>query len=322
MKKKIFAIAAAAIAIAGGIYSAIVSADTINEYWDFEDGNLPNWTALYSNADMQIESERNGNKYIRLSYNGRNNRGRNYYDVKIANAAWLSGVLQVDYDLMYSDLSTGKDGDIQIKRRTGPGSSETTMVSRFGRTYNNLRWYEENGNDNRIKDLNDQLFTIEAEHWYSIKIIIDLDKCMHSLYIFDRDTQELLYYMEPEATIGSSNNINMITFSSGTDMCLDNVRVYNTDYESACIIGSPYLESATKNKFFMMGLNQDGRITALPAGETTWNLETPRENVSVDSETARVIVGSSPEPGPAVLSVSKETDEGTITAKYIINISK
>lgn len=309
-------------AIAVGIYSVIVSADTVNEYWDFENGKLPQWTALYSNADMAIESESDGNKYIRLSYNGKKNRGREYYDVKIADIPWIRGVMQIDYDLMYNDVNTIKNGDIQVKKRTGPGSDETQMVTRFGKTDNYFRWHNENDGSNRIKDINDQLLTIEEGHWYSIKIIIDLDNCKQSLYVFDRDTQELLYYMEPEGTIEGRNDINMITFSSETDMCLDNIHVYNTNYESAYIIGSPYLESATKNKYFIVGLNHDGSITALPAGETTWNLETPRESVSVDSETARVIVGSSPEPGPAVLCAKKDTEDGTITAKYIINISK
>lgn len=49
--------------------------------------------------------------------------------------------------------------------------------------------------------------------------------------MFDRDTKELLSYSEYSATISGNKNVNMITFSSGTDMCLDNVRIYNTSCE-------------------------------------------------------------------------------------------
>lgn len=43
----------------------------------------------------------------------------------------------------------------------------------------------------------------------------------------------------------------------------------------------------------------------MPEGETSWTLETPRAGVSVDSGTARIIVGSQPEPGPVILKAEK-----------------
>ena len=116
--------------------------------------------------------------------------------------------------------------------------------------------------------------------------------------------------------------MNMITFSSGTDMCLDNVRIYNTSCEKGYIYGSPYISSATKNKYYLLGQSSDGSFTAMPEGETSWTLETPRAGVSVDSGTARIIVGSQPEPGPVILKAEKTTKDGTISERYIVNVSK
>ena len=314
--------AAAAAAAAVCIYSAFAASSEINVSWDFEDGKNPNWQCLYSNAYITTETEESGNKYARISYNGKANRDRDYYDVKVADVSKNTGILQVDYDLMYSEVENEKNGDIHIKYRSGPGSQETTMVARVGKTRNYMRLHYEAGGSRRMEDLNGEYLTIEAGHWYSIKIILDLDERMQSIYIFDRDTKALLSYMEPEPTIGSENRINMITFSSGTDICLDNLKIYSTEYEALRIFGSPYVSSATKNKYYLFGADLDGNITALPAGAISWTLETQREGVSVDSATGRIIVGSKPKPGPVVLCASKETEDGTLTAKYIVNVSQ
>ena len=63
--------------IAIGIYTTMVSA--VNVSWDFEDGKLPSWTAIYDNANMSIESEDNGNKYLKLSTQCRKRREYNRY---------------------------------------------------------------------------------------------------------------------------------------------------------------------------------------------------------------------------------------------------
>ena len=316
MKKVKIGLVATVIAIAAiYIYSTFASA--VNVEYNFESGRLPYWTALYNNAEMTIEKEDNGNHYLRLSYNGAANRDREYYDVKVTDVT-AQGILQADYDIMYSQIDTEKDGDIQFKYRIGPGSSQTQMLARVGKNNNYFRVHNENGNFSAIKDLNGRTLQIEPGHWYSIKLIVDFDNCKQSVYVFDRDTQELLSYSEPASTIDNSKNMNMITFSSGTDMCLDNVKIYNTTYEKGYIYGSPYVSSATKNKYYLFGQNSDGSLTALPSGTVEWSLETPRAGVSVDSSTGRIIVGSQPEPGPVVLKAEKSG----ITARCIVNVSQ
>lgn len=301
------------------IYTTMVSA--VNVSWDFEDEDVSSWEPIYGNANMEIETEDNGNKYLRLSYNGNENRQRKYYDVKVTDV-YSEGIIQADYDVMYPNITTEKDGEIQFKYYKGPGSSETTMVSRLGKNMGYFRTHNEEGKLVAVKDIANKTLEIEEGHWYSVKLIVDLDNGKQSIIIFDRDSKELLSYCEYTSTINNETYMNMITFSSGTDMCLDNVRIYNSNAEKGYIYGSPYISSATKNKYFLLGQNGDGSFTALPTGDTTWSLETERTGISVDSPTARIIVGSQPESGPVILKAERSTNKGTIEEKYIVNVSQ
>ena len=321
-KTKIGITAAAIIAVAGVTYMCSTFASTVNVTHNFEYGNasLSYLTPLYNNANMTIVEENKENKYLRLSYNGNAGRGRKYYDVKVADVS-PGGILQVEYDVMYPEINTEKNGEVQIKYRTGPGTAETDMVTRVGKHNGYFRTQNIENKITAIKKLDGKTLTIETGHWYSIKIIVDED--WQSVYVFNRDTKELLAYSEPTLTIGGNTFINMVTFSSETDMCLDNIHIYNTSYERACIYGSPYVTSATKNTYYLFGADTDGNYTALPPGTTTWSLETPHSGVSVDSPTGRIIVDSKPEPGPVVLKAERETADGKIiTAKYVVNVSK
>ena len=321
MKKlRIGITAAAVIAISAaiGIYSNLASA--VNVSYDFEFGGIPDWTPLYNNADMTIETERSGNKYLRLSYNGKANRNRKYYDVKAADIS-SGNIVQVDYDIMYPEISTEKNGEVQIKYRTGPGTAETDMVTRVGKHNGYFRTQDKDNKMTALKKLNGTTLNIIKGHWYSVKITINED--WQSVYVFDRDTKELLSYSEPTLTIGGNISMNMVTFSSDTDMCLDNVRICSTPCESGRIYGNPYVTSSTKNTYYLFGADTDGNYTALPPGTTTWSLETPHSGVSVDSPTGRIIVDSQPEPGPVVLKAERETADGKIiTARYVVNVSK
>ena len=58
------------------IYIYTMTASAIYLSYNFESGVVPSWTPLYENAEKTIEEEENGNKYLKLSYNGEENRGR------------------------------------------------------------------------------------------------------------------------------------------------------------------------------------------------------------------------------------------------------
>lgn len=44
-------------------------------------------------------------------------------------------IIQAQYDVKYSEIETERNGEIQFKYRTGPGSSETNVVARLTQNY-------------------------------------------------------------------------------------------------------------------------------------------------------------------------------------------
>ena len=320
MKKVIAIIAATALAV-GSVWTYSVFGEDVNLSYDFENGNLPGWYALYGNADQTIEEEENGNKYLKISYNGEENRGRDYYDVKVKDI-YLSGIVQIDYDIMYTENETEKNGDMQVKHRTGPGKSETTFIARVGKNMKYFRLNEQNGMYGPVRDLNGEVLEIVPGHWYSMKFILDLKQDRQILYVFDRDSGEILSYGSWKNTITPDITPNMITFSSGTDMCLDNVRIYKTSCDSGRILGAPYLSSGTQTKYYYMGTTEYGDITAPKDIPVTWSLEMPISGVTVDSETGTVTVSDNPEPGPVVLMSEQAAEDEIITTRHLIYISK
>lgn len=300
-----------------------MTASAIYLSYNFESGVLPPWTPLYENAEKAIEEEENGNKYLKLSYNGEENRGRKYYDVKIIELYNKTiGRIQIDYDLMYTNVDTEKDGELQVKYRTGPGSTQTTMLSRFGKNYDNFRYQNSDGSWTIVKDIYGRVMTIEPYHWYSIKFITDLDYLTQTIYIFDRDTGELLAHTEPIDCVNYIEKINMVTFSSGTDMCLDNVSISDAEEESGFILGEPYISAGNKSMYYLFGKTADGKLTSFMPGETIWEIVTPREGVSINSETGRVTVDNRPDPGPVIIKATRRCYETIFEAQSVINISR
>lgn len=319
MKKMIIAAATLAVCMTG-IFAYTGRANDISMGFTFDNGILPDWEPLYNNADMSIEKEENENKYLKLSYNGNANRGREYFDVSL-DPIYPKGILQVDYDVMYpEDIELG--GSIQLKRMQGPGEDATDMVARVAVEYGYFRTQDKTGGLYSVVGVDGQKTAVEAGKWYSVKLIVDFEKAKQVLYIFDRDTEELLVYTEARDTVEGNTSINRITFSGRGEMCIDNVRIYNTRCEKLNIYGPPYAEKAQKNSYYLFGETSGGDLTAPPMGDVTWSLEYERENISVDSDTRRLITGSSPEPGPAVLRADVEGEEGTMTARYIVNVSR
>lgn len=320
--KKLIVIISAAVLVAGSIWTYSAFGEAVNISYDFENGSYSGWEALYGNANKSIETETDGNKFLRLSYNGKANRGREYYDVKVQDMYDPNGMLQIDYDVMYPENETGKNGEMQVKYRTGPGSSESTFVARVGKNMKYFRLNNSDGGYDAVKNIEGETLEIEPGNWYSVRFILDLDNNKQILYILDRDKHELLSYGTWSNTITADTTPNMVTFSSGTDMCLDNVKIYNTSSDGGCIFGEPYLSSSSEKQYFMLGLTEYGNETVLMNFPVVWSLDTQLNGVSIDSSTGKVTVGDNPEPGPIIIKAEQITDEKTISTKQIVYVAK
>lgn len=321
MELKKLIICSAAIAV----YVFSIHASAVDVFYDFEDTDTSSWTALYNNATLTVESEDSGNHYLRLSYNGQAHRDREYYDVKAADVSLpVDDLLQVNYDIRYDEVTTAeRNSDIQIKNRTGPGSSETQIVSRLSKTRDGLVVKAENGGFERIKAVNGSSFVVEPEKWYTIKMIVDTDKGLQSIYIFDRDTEELLAKKENFSVETASVSANMVTFTSKTDMCVDNVEIYNTQYTKPFINGDLYVKAGTDSQYALWQENTHNDIISLTDdSKIIWSLDKPVNDVSIDSISGMLSVGESAEPGIAVIKAEYESDSVNVTVKYAVIIEK
>lgn len=53
--------------------------------------------------------------------------------------------------------------------------------------------HNESGTLVAIKDLNNKTLEIEEGHWYSVKVVVDLDNGKQAVLMFDRDTKEVAF---------------------------------------------------------------------------------------------------------------------------------
>lgn len=315
LKKKIIAAVLTAVVGAAGVFSYTGYADDVNINFDFNDEYPPyGWESLYKNVQTNTK-----NRYLYMKYTGVSTNNRKYFDY-IYELDSPSGVLQINYDVMYpEEVEIG--GEMQLKYRSGPGEYDTQIVARVGVEYGYFRTQGKTGGLYSVTDLNGDRAVAEAGHWYSVKLTVDLENKKQTLYIFDRSNNELLVYTEASETVGENSRVNMISFSGSSVMAVDNLEIYNVKCQSMYIEGPLYAESAQKNTYYLFGKTADGKITAPPTGEATWSLENERDGVSVDQR-RRLITGSSPEPGPAVIKADVETEAGTMTARQIVNVSQ
>lgn len=288
-------------------------------YYDFEDKSFK-WNSLYGDVAYEFISEETGNTYMKLSYNG---GYRSYYDVAVAGTSFSNySKLQISYDVMYEEFTSDRNGEIQIKERHGPGSTETTLVARVAQLNGYLQVQGGDGvGFQRIRDLNGQYYQMETNHWYTIKIIVDMGQHIQSIYVFDRDTQSLVAIHQEISTISDISHINMVSFTSSSSICLDNVGVSEYSCEDCYIYGSPFLKKGNKTRYYFLGKGMDDTATALPYGDTIWSIVNPRSGVSINSSSGNLNTSTAAEPGIVIIKALRTIGDETFEARYSVDIT-
>ena len=289
-----------------------------NSFYDFEDKSFK-WSPLYGNSNYEFITEDN-NTYLKLSYNGEANRDREYFDVQFGRFDSSDKNIQIDYDIMYSDFTDDRNGEIQLKNRTGPGTNESTILARVAQIGGYLQVQGSSEGFKRIKSLNGEYLSLETNHWYRISVTVDIENSIQNVYVFDRDTESLLGLYQDMTTTNEMDYINMVTFSSGTSMCLDNVKIMEQTCENTYIYGSPYAKRDNKQRYYFIGKNIMNNNTSLPYGTTVWSIENPRNGVSINSVSGNLNVSSTAEPGTVIIKATRTVGDMTYESKYPVNI--
>lgn len=312
-----FAIMAVILCLLGTQY--ISNAAEVNLFYDFTN-TYTTWTPLYGNAGFNQETEENGNRYLRVSYNNQANKDRQYFDVNATpNIESMTGSIQVDFDVKFSENESEltRNDEVQLKQRTGSGSNQTQIISRLARTGNNLQYQGRDGKINRLKNTNGNILEIQPDHWYSVKICVNMEEQLQSIFVLDRDSQNVLAYIQNIETITDMDSINMVTFLSGTSLCLDNVGIYNMNVSENFIYGPPYIKRGTTRQYDLFSKNDSGILSAKENVPFTWSLEKDIEGVFIDPITGEINVEPTAEPGRIIL---RAEIGGYIEARYIIEV--
>ena len=141
-------------------------------------------------------------------------------------------------------------------------------------------------------------FTLsDISKWYTIKMALNVNTQKYSIYVIDRDTNDLLAQVENADFAGECNYINYFAFSSEDKLCIDNVRITNVDIENLYISGT---EIRT---------------------DVHWSLKTPKRGVSIDSNTGELKVTSWAEPGPILIYVEKD-NLNFFNSTYLIDLEQ
>lgn len=305
---------------AGAVYAAMAGTSAVFE--DFEEG-FYSWTNLYKNRAVQtVKEEENGNHYLEIAYNDSetDTAPNKYYDLYPFKESVGSGVIQADFDISFPETDTARNGQIQFKNRKGPGSADTTIVSRLVKNYYYLEYGSENSWHYLDKPSGGHL-TIEPNHWYSVKMIVNMTDKWQSIYIFDRDTEKLLGLLEQAPFNVDSDWINMVTFSGSTTMNLDNVSIGETSCESAAIYGEPYLRkplSGTNSyKYIVLGLTYDHKFTTHESAPS-WSVSPSDCGVTIDAVTGELSVTDLAQIRKYIITAEYENGD---TYKFITDVA-
>lgn len=294
-----------------------------SNYYDFEEGKF-NWNSLYGSLDYEFPTEASGNRYMKLTYNPPTTPQREYFDVAVTgNSLTNIKKLQVNYDVMYEDFTEDRNGEMHIKQRTGSGHDQTTLVARVAQVNGYLQVQGGGGvGFQRIRDLNGNYYQMETNHWYTIKVMVDMEQHIQSIYVYDRDTQSLVAINQEISTISDLASVNMVSFMSSTTLCLDNVSVGAYSCENTYIYGSPFLKKGNKARYYFLGKGIDDLATALPYGTTLWSIENPRTGISINSGSGNLNTSASAEPGIVIIKAQRAVGDKTYEAKYAVNITE
>ncbi len=300
-------------------YSLSVKGENLS--FDFENQTY-GWDSLYGGSQSEFMTEDTGNTYLKLNFV--EGGERKYFDISAVSHLYIgnSKRIQINYDVMYPEFTETRDGEMHIKNRIGPGSAETTMVARVAQVngYFQVQGGEGQGFQ-RIKGMNGQYFQMETGHWYTVKMIVDLDKHTQYTYIFDRDTENLIAIHQEISTINDTVTPNMVSFSSSTSICLDNVRIFEPSCEGGRIYGAPYLKRGNKETYYYLANNSDGSATEWTQGTTKWSIENSKTGVSIDENSGRVTTYSSVEPGYLIIKAERTINDTVYESKFAVNIT-
>lgn len=273
-----------------------VDLDNIIVNDDFEDSNMNNWLDgfrphfVYGNK--AIEEDDNG-KYLALT-----SADPSQYYIFEAKDTYSTSLLYSQFDIKF----TSGDMQLQVRQASSNLDSDFKMAGRIRKTayyleyYSNGQWYK------MLDKYNQWLKLKDVSKWYRIHMALDVRSNKYSIFIEDRDSDEIISSVESVSFAEPCTYISYYALSSNSKLCIDNVIIGNAPIDIR-ISRKTYVKipsSGTQQYIYDITTLSNMRCTDILWGISNTNY------VSIDSDTGILSVEESATPGPLLIYAYKK----------------
>lgn len=310
MKKRILSVLLSLVIVLT-TSTLVLASDTTLIDDDFETSSLTNWTDNTGLGIKNIEND-NENQYMALT-----SSGTSFYNYQ-ANHIYSTGILYCEFDIKF----TSGNMEIQLRESKDVSANGFSVAGRLRKTAYYLEYFT-NGQHfimPRADNSSSWFMLNDVSKWYTIKMVLNVKTNMYSMYVSNRDTQELLSKIENIDFSGSCNYINYFAFSSPDKLCIDNVLIKNIDAENMRISGEiyPTIPSSGSRTYTYIAKATNLNETI---SDVNWSIKTPKTGVNIEPKTGVLKVSAAAQPGPVLIYAEKE-HINFLNSTYLIDLER
>lgn len=279
----------------------------------FEDGSTSSWIDDTGRGNKTIETEDSGNKYLALTSTS------SYFNYQALDSS-VSGLIYFEFDVKF----TTNNMEVQIRKKVNNGAAGYTMAGRIRKNAYYIEYFSD-GKTVKLLDTNGGWLQVkDVSKWYHVKMTLDTNASMQSIYLSERDTGAMLGKTENVPFMGECDSVNYFAVSSSDKVCMDNVKITKSDVKALKITGEPYPKKSVTGtvtyQYTCKNINNAGNVTN-DADDVVWSLAKPAAGVSINADTGVLSVQDTAKPVPVMIQAVKK-NAPSIRGTYLVDIEK
>ena len=291
--------------------NVIINLDGVSGYWS-EHGKL----------QKSIETdESTGNQYYKFEYINPESTAPFYFETDFPSSGASSSLNIKGNVVMSFDVNFGgDDAGIYLKERY---PDVNNIVLRVCVREGGRLMYGTDGRVRYIYDLNNEYF-YPGDKWYNVQILANItddeSEARQSIYVTDKETNELVAKVEDQPLAKAVSNCNLIMVGASCTMYLDDIIVMNPDVQDITIAGNPYPKRPTEGtltySYYTKGKTSSG-ISLYKVENATWSLLNDIEGISINEEGVLSVSSTAP-----IRPIVLKAELNGKTAYYLLEIEK
>ncbi len=319
MKKLINKITAISIALICAL-SSVTALAADNVIMDV-DGTSDPWSIHNRLVKSMETDEQTGNKYYKFEYTNPDSAAPLYFETNCpsngaASTLNISGNVVMSFDINFG----GNDAAVYLKKRD---TDINDIVLRVCVREGGRLMYGTEGRASYIYDLKNNYF-YPGDKWYNVQILANItddeSEAQQSIYVTDKETNELVAKVENKPLAKAVSKCNLLTVGASCTMYIDDIIVMNPDVQDITIAGNPYPKrpetGTSMYSYYTKGKTSSG-ISLYKVEDAAWSLLNDVSGVSI-SEKGVLSVSSTAPIRPIVLKAELNGK----TAYYLVEIEK